>query len=61
MDKEIIELRGLVERSAKDTTKDCGGKLNKALQHIIWRPGKNPATTGERQQEQQNNGRGSNG
>jgi hypothetical protein len=47
MDKEIMELRGLVERSSKETREDYGGKLNKSLQHMIWRPGENPATTGE--------------
>jgi len=47
MDKEIMELRGLVEKSNEDTREDCGGKLNKDLQHMIWRLGENPSTTRE--------------
>jgi hypothetical protein len=47
MDKETMELRGLIEISAKETREDCSGKINGTLQCMIWRPGENPATTGE--------------
>jgi len=52
MDREIVELRGLVERSTKETREYCGGKINEDMQHMIWRPGENPTTTGECQQKQ---------
>jgi len=58
MDKETMELRGLIERSAKETREDYNGKIGGALECMIWRPGEKPATTREQQQQK---GRGAGG
>jgi hypothetical protein len=47
MDKEIMDLRGLIERPSKETREDCSGKLDKSLQNMIWRPGEKSTTIGE--------------
>jgi hypothetical protein len=39
MDKEIMELRRLMQRSDKETREECSGKTNGALQHNIWKLG----------------------
>ena len=52
MDKEIMELRGLVEKSAKETREDRSSNPNEALKNMIWRRGGEPAV-GRKEQQQQ--------
>jgi hypothetical protein len=47
MEKDTMELRGLIEISSKETREDCSGKIGGTLQCMIWRPREKPATSGE--------------
>jgi len=57
MDKEIEEIRRLMMKSIKETIinrwrltrGDCSGKINGALQHKFWKPGRDPAVVVGRQ------------
>jgi hypothetical protein len=51
IDKETMELRGLIERSSKEIREYCNGKIGGTLQCMIWRQGKKPTTVRERKHQ----------
>jgi hypothetical protein len=53
LDKEIMELRGLMKSSSKETREECSDKVGESLQFKVWKPGEESATTGEQQHQEQ--------